>query len=328
MTLSPITRHYTRCESTDRPAEHADGFEWFAGGTDLIPLTRTGVIAVDGLADLKTSDLPGTIERTDDGWKIGALATLSDLADHDDLVAAVPAIADAVNQSATAQIRHRATVGGNLLQRPRCSYFRDSEVDCWMKGGTECPARAGRNAHHALVDEPCVATQPSDLASVLVALGATVDVAAKDGSKRSLPVADLLRRPTSKRRSLHALAPGDVIRQLTFADIGASSSTYIKAMDRAAWQFALVGVAAIVGIDEAGDVSSASLVASGVDSAPRPLDASIGELIGRPLATDAITDAARRAADGLIPLSENGYKIALLSGLVQRALERLSRTSR
>ncbi|WP_051063123.1 FAD binding domain-containing protein [Ilumatobacter nonamiensis] len=321
MTLSPVTSGYTRWDQSDRRLVSSDETEWFAGGTDLIPLARSGVLDLDSVVDIKSSHLERTVQRIDDRWRIGALATLSDLAEHEELTATVPAIAQAVSQSATLQIRHRATVAGNLLQRPRCSYFRDPSISCWMKGGSDCPARDGRNEHHALIDEPCVATQPSDLASVLVALDADVNIDGHDGSERTVPVAELLQRPVADRRSLHTLESGDVITSLEFTDPGTSRSTYLKAMNRAVWQFALVGVAAIVDIDDRHTVVSASLVASGVDSVPRRLTTSSETLTGRELTASSIASAADAAADGLTELSENGYKTALLRGLVQRSLE-------
>lgn len=323
MTLTPATGRYSRWDRNDGDPELAEGAHWFAGGTDLIPLSRTGVVDVDALVDIKSSNLGTTIERSGDVWTIGALATLSDLADHEGLADAIPAIREAVSQAATLQIRHRATVGGNMLQRSRCSYFRDPEVACWMKGGTDCPAPEGRNEHHALVDEPCVTTQPSDLAAVLVALAAEVTVAGSGGRERVVPIAEFLQRPSEERRSLHVLDPGELIKSIAFADPGTRRSTYLKAMDRAVWQFALVGVAALVDVDQSGTVRSAELVASGVDSIPHPLNRSADALIGRELSDESIADAAGAAPDGLIPLSENGYKVALLRGLVQRALERL-----
>lgn len=323
MTLSPVTTNYMRWDQPDGRPDPSDHTEWFAGGTDLIPLARSGVIDLDSVVDIKSTHLDRRVQRTDDRWRLGALTTLSDLAAHEELTTAVPAIAQAVEQSATLQIRHRATVGGNLLQRPRCSYFRDPNISCWMKGGSECPARDGRNEHHALIDEPCVATQPSDLASVLVALDADVHIEDDGGRERTVAITELLQRPTEERRQLHTLAPGDLITSVEFADPGTARSTYLKAMNRAVWQFALVGVAAIVDIDDTGTVVSASLVASGVDSVPRRLTSSCDALGGRELSATSITAAVDAAADGLTELSENGYKIPLLRGLVQRSLERL-----
>ena len=327
MSLAPVTRHYARRTGADGTPAQGSGIEWYAGGTDVIPLTRTRVLEIDTVVDLKAGDDDGTgpgsaIEPTDGGWAVGALATLAELAADDGVAAAHPAIRDAISQAATPQIRHRATVGGNLLQRPRCSYYRDAEVSCWMKGGEGCPAKEGRHEHHALVDEPCIATQPSDLASVLVAIGASVDVDGPDG-ERTVPVDELLARPSADRRALHTLGAGEVITALRLP-AGGARSTYLKAMDRAVWQFALVGVAAVVEVGDGGEVTSASLVASGVDSVPRRLGAAGDALVGSPLSAEAIAAAAAVADEGLVPRPQNRYKQPLLRGLVQRSLERLA----
>jgi xanthine dehydrogenase YagS FAD-binding subunit len=165
------------------------------------------------------------------------------------------------------QLRHRATIGGHLLQRPRCWYFRTPEVDCWLKGGTGCPARAGRNEHHAIFhDSPCVAVHPSDLAGPLVALDAVVQLCSTSGS-RVLPVAQLLDPPTDERRTETVLGPAEII---TGSDIDTSQpmvSTYRKAMDRAAWSFALVGVAVTARFDGT-ELVSVRIVLSGVANTP------------------------------------------------------------
>ncbi|WP_420451919.1 FAD binding domain-containing protein [Ilumatobacter sp.] len=331
MTMTPVTRHYARRGEFDGSPAQGSGTEWYAGGTDVIPLSRTGVVHIETVIDLKVGDDaaaggPGTtIEQVDGSWRIGALTTLADLAGHDGIADDHPAIGDAISQAATLQIRHRATVGGNLLQRPRCSYFRDPEVACWMKGGDSCPAEEGRNEHHALVDEPCIATQPSDLASVLVALDARVAISGADGDQREVGVADLLQRPSAERRSLHTLQAGELITSVSVpAATAGRRSTYLKAMDRAVWQFALVGVAVVVDLDDDSTVTAASLVASGLDSVPRPLVAAADSLVGSSLGDDSIAACAALADDGLVARSENGYKRILVSGLVRRALEAIA----
>jgi xanthine dehydrogenase YagS FAD-binding subunit len=289
-----------------------------AGGTDLLPLHKLGLARPERVLDLKASDLPSTIERGDGSWRLGALATLADVEDHADLRAELPAVVRAVEQAATRQLRNRATVGGNLLQQPRCRYYRSEDVTCWYAGGDDCPARDGRNEHHAVFQtSPCVAVQPSDLASALVCLGAEVVL----HGGRTVPVAEVLAPPTDDRRSLHRLGPGEVIAEVRIPTGRGLRSTYRKAMDRAAWQFALAGVAAAVRVGDDGRVTDASLVASGVASVPWRLSAAEVELSGRRLDADAISDAAAAATDGAQPLAENRYKLLLLSGLLRRALE-------
>lgn len=302
-----------------------------AGGTDLMPLHKVGLIDPDAVLDIKTSDLPADISHADGRWRLGALTTLAELEDHEGLRSTFPAVGDAVRQAATRQIRNRATVGGNLLQRPRCRYYRDEHTTCWFAGGDDCPARGGQNAHHAIFDTDeqagsCVAVQPSDLASVLVALDAEVVV---DGAPApGIRVADLLRAPTDDHRSMHGLRPDQVIEAIEIVERPGRVSTYRKAMDRAAWQFALAGIAATVVTDESGEIAEARLVASGVANTPWRLSASEESLIGTRLSVDTIAGASALADRGAEPLEHNGYKRSLLRGLVRRALEDLESGSR
>lgn len=300
------------------------GTQALAGGTDLLPLHKLGLARPARLLDIKTSGLPATIEQTGAGWRIGALATLADVEDHDGLRGALPLLGQAVEQAATRQLRNRATIGGNLLQQPRCRYYRTEDVTCWFAGGDACPARDGRNEHHAVFQtSPCVAVQPSDLASALVCADAVVTLRT-GGDERSVPVAELLQPPSDERRSLHRLPAGTAVVAITVPHCDGRRSTYRKAMDRAAWQFALAGVAASVDVDGDGSVGRASIVASGVAAVPWRLEAAESALIGRRLDDDAIEDAASAATGGAEPLAENGYKLTLLRGLVRRTLEDLA----
>jgi len=304
------------------PAALSAGVRPLAGGTDLLTRLKAGLDQPAALVDLKASDLGRSIEAVDGGWRLGALVTLSQIEHHPGLRADVPALVEAVDQAATPQLRNRATIAGNLLQRPRCWYFRHGQVRCWLAGGDACPARTGRNEHHAVFDTdgPCVATHPSDAAAALVALGATVTVldgSGHGGGERELAVADLLAPPTDERRVEHVLADDAVITAVTVPST--PRSTYLKAMDRAVWAFALVGVAAVVA-----DGGVVRLVASGVANTPWRLVAAEAALAGTDLAPDAVDRAVAAATDGAAPLSENGYKLPLLRTLTRRALTALA----
>jgi xanthine dehydrogenase YagS FAD-binding subunit len=300
------------------------GTQALAGGTDLLPLHKLGLARPERILDIKTSRLPSTIEEVEDRWRIGALATLADVEDHAGLRTALPLLGQAVEQAATRQLRNRATVGGNLLQQPRCRYYRSEGVTCWYAGGDDCPAREGRNEHHAIFKtSPCVAVQPSDLASALVCADASV-VLLEGDDERTVPVAELLLPPTDDRRSLHRLPSGTAIAAVTVPQRAGRRSAYRKAMDRAAWQFALAGVAASIDADSDGTVTGASVVASGVAAVPWRLHAVEDALVGGRLDRDAIDAAAASAGERAEPLDENGYKLALLRGLVRRTLQDLA----
>ena len=326
MTISRITDHYVRPDDIDgafNARRESPAAEFYAGGTDLIPLARSGIVDAATFVDIKATGISSAIERTGDTWEIGALTTLAQLEDHAELAETMPSIARAARTSATRQIRNRATVGGNLLQRPRCSYFRDSTIDCWMRGGTDCPAKEGRNQHHGLVDGHCITTQPSDLASVLVALSARVALSGP-GGERSVDLADFLMTPTPDHRALHALGDDEIVRRIVVDDRSGQRSTYVKAMDRAVWQFALVGVAAVVEVDDSEVITSARLVASGLAPTPQILTGAGASLVGQVLDEGSIARAGTATNDGLDPFSENGYKLALLAGLTKRALQDLT----
>lgn len=289
------------------------GAEPFAGGTDLIPLMRSGVHAPSVLVDLKTSAGPDAgIASSEAGWRIGATTTLAALEDHD----GIPAVLrQAAASAATRQIRNRATLAGNLAQRSRCSYFRDPQITCWLQGGDSCPARDGLHEHLSLdTDGPCITTHPSDSAAALIACRATVTYEF-DGGTTTVAVDDLLAAPTDDDRRLHRVPAGAVIVHIDVPDPG-DASTYLKAMDRAAWQFALVGVAAV----RSGD--GVVVVANGV--APTPLTlSSVAEALDGEWTDESIDAAADAATDGLTALERNGYKLRLLRGLVRRALDGL-----
>ncbi|TDT18177.1 xanthine dehydrogenase YagS FAD-binding subunit [Ilumatobacter fluminis] len=294
----------------------ADDAEFIAGGTDLVTLMRGGLRRPTAVVDLKAGDLSVGVTTTEDGWRIGAGTTLAMIEEHAELIAGAPVLSQAAAQAATRQIRNRATIAGNLLQRSRCSYFRDEDIPCWLKGGTSCPARSGLHEHLAVVDQgPCITTQPSDAASALVALGATVTYD-DSGSSTTVLVDELLAAPSDDDRRLHRLPHGAVIQHLDVPRPN-GPSVYLKAMDRAAWQFALVGIAAVRHDD------GVRLVASGVAATPYCLVVATEALDGV-WTPDRIEAAARAATTGFEPGDRSRYKLPLVQALVRRALDDLA----
>ena len=295
----------------------------YAGGTDLLTRMRLGLDSPAVLVDLKRTDLGRTIDPDDGGWTIGALATLSDVEDHAALAADHPLLAEAAGQAATRQIRNRASVGGNLVQRPRCAYYREPVVTCWLKGGAECPARAGEHQHHAVVDSgPCIAVHPSDLAACLVAVDASISLRA-DGGTRTIAADALFQPPTEDRRRLTSERDGEVVTAVHLPPADGVHSTYRKAMDRAAWAFALVGAAVVVRVVD-GVTTSARIVLAGVASTPHREVEAEAALTGRPLDAAAIAGAAGAVLASARPLPGNRYKVALARGLVTRGLHALA----
>ncbi|MCC7368502.1 MAG: xanthine dehydrogenase family protein subunit M [Chloroflexi bacterium] len=299
-----------------------DGRRFLAGGTDLLTLMKADVFAPSMLVDIKrVADIPhGIDERGDGGAAIGALTTLSEIERHAGLAARFPALVAAVGQAATPQLRNMATMGGNLLQRPRCWYFRSSLFPCWLKGGDECHARDGENSHHAIFGEsPCVAVHPSDAAAALVAYGATVRLRGPHG-ERTLSVEELFAEPTDDRRTETLVEPDELVLAVELpAPAAGSRSAYLKAMDRKVWAFALAGVAVALTLD-GGRITTARVVLGGVAPIPWRAHDAESALTGQAVSAEVLNRAADMALGGAHPLEHNGYKVVLARNLVRKAL--------
>lgn len=302
----------------------SDGTASFiAGGTDMLVLMKAGIAQPRTLIDIKSLTALKELNLAGGGLRIGALVTLAELEESPLVRDGFTALAEAASVAASPQLRNMGTVGGNLLQRPRCWYFR-SDYECWLKGGDICYARDGENHHHAILGSgPCVAVHPSDLAPVLVALDASVEIGTAAGG-RTAHIEEFLGDPTPDRRLEHDLRPGELITAISIpAQPDGMRSTYLKAMERGAWAFALVSVAARLAVSD-GVVTDARLVLGGVATTPwRVVDAERA-LVGQPLGQAAIEAAAASAVEGARPLRHNGYKVTLARNLVRRALTSLA----
>ena len=265
----------------------ADGLA-LAGGTDLVPLLRDGLVEAETLVDVRA-----VVPRGIDGGTIGAGTTLAEL----EVDPEIPqALREACALAASPQLRSMGTIGGNLLQATRCWYWR-LDFPCFLHGGDRCHAREGRHREHAIFgNERCASAHPSDPAAALLALGATLRTTA-----RELPLAELYRLPTEDDRSTTTLAPGELILEVDVPQPDAS--IYLKAMDRAAFSFALVGVAAARFGEEI------RLGLAGVAPVPWKLE-SIEEL------------------EGATPLPDTAYKVEIASALVRRAVAQLAPSTR
>jgi xanthine dehydrogenase YagS FAD-binding subunit len=269
-----------------------------AGGTEVVPLLRDGLLSADALVDVRAA-VPRGISAYDGGVRIGAGTTLADLESagpdsNGRSAAAVPEVLrEACRLSASPQIRNMGTLAGNLLQATRCWYWRLGQ-NCWLAGGDRCLARAGRSDEHAVFgNSRCGSAHPSDPAAALLALGATVRT-----SQRELPLADLYRLPTDDDRRVTALQPGELILELDVPAVDAS--VYLKAMDRARYAFPLVGVAA------ARCGTEIRIALAGVAPIPWLLDDPAASVDGGGFA-------------GATPLPGSAFKVQLGEALVRRA---------
>jgi len=298
------------------------GGRYLAGGTTLIDLMREEVERPQKLIDINRLPLRD-VQLKGDTLVIGALARMSDVASHPATARAQPLIVEALLEGASPQIRNMASIGGNLLQRVRCPYFRSIDARCNKREpGSGCAAIDGINGTHAILgtSDHCVATHPSDLAVALVALGAMVRTRGP-GGERSFPVEDLYRLPGDTPHLEHTLQPGELITEVEVPQGGyAKRARYVKVRDRASYEFAVVSVAAALDID-GGVIRSARVAAGGVGTKPWRMRASETVLAGQRPDRSAWQRAAARAVEGVRPLSGNGYKVELLRRTVVRALE-------
>lgn len=306
-------------------AAHPDA-AFIAGGTDLLQLAKQGPAAPAKLIDISRLPLD-RIEPRAGALRIGALARLADVADHPEVRRAWPALAQAIEASASPQVRNLATVGGNLLQRTRCAYFRSADLPCNKREpGSGCAARNGENRLHAIfgASARCAATHASDLAVALLALEASVHVRrheTADGASRVLPIAELFRLPGDTPERDSVLTAGELIVAVEVPrGAAARRSCYVKVRDRTSFEFAVVSVAVALEVED-DVIRSARLAAGGVGTVPWRLAASELALAGNRAEPATFAAAAAHAADGAQPLSQNGFKIELLRRTVQRALE-------
>jgi xanthine dehydrogenase YagS FAD-binding subunit len=303
------------------------GAQILAGGTDLLPLMKEEIASPDSLIDLSAWRNGNRIEEKADGLRIGAMTTLASLARDETVRRNFGALADACGLAAAPQLRSMGTIGGNLLQQTRCWYYR-GPFDCWLKGGEKCFARDGENEQHAIFhtapgDSICVSAHPSDPAAALIALGAEVEYVSAQGAGRK-SIEKLYRLPSADSRSIWTLPEGAVLTGVVLpVTHGARTSIYRKTMPRAAWSFALAGVA--IALETDGDfVTAARVGLSGV--APIPIRArEVEELLSGSNLNDVDLDAAtKRLVADAEPLSQNGYKVELLQGLFRQTFNELT----
>ena len=266
------------------------------GGTDLLTQQDRGIFPARSLVDLRGLKLNG-IDEHDGGLRIGATATLAQVAAHDGIGTRFAVLHEAAAAAASPQLREMGTVAGNLCQQVRCWYFRHPDLTCWLRGGETCYAQIGDHRKHGLEPGDCISVAPSDLAAALLALDATVETNRRpDG----FPLLELYRKADEGNRSTLALSAGEYLTAVTLGRVP-DASAYERAGERHAWSFALSAVAAARFGDEL------RLAAIGVSNLPRLLDPA------DPLA-------------GLPGLEQTGWKRRLLTGLAGEATARVKAT--
>jgi len=320
-----------RAESTASAVEALahDGAVLIAGGTELLNWFRLGITAPEHVVDIDGLDELRGITRHGGELRIGALATLNEIGEHPLVVESAGALASACLQAASAQIRNRATIGGNVLQRTRCPYFRAEEPVPWpcnrRDPGSGCAALAGVNARHAIFGwtEDCVAVQPSDPAVALAALDAEADVVGPAGP-RAIPMAAFHLTPRE------AAADGDPLRENRLGPdemivgyrvpVGTrDGQAYLKVRERASYEYAIVSAAATV-VRDGDEIVSARVALGSVAQRPWRLPAAEAELVGAPFTRAALQDIVDRATADAAPLPQNGFKVRMARNAAVRAL--------
>jgi len=304
------------------------GTMYLGGGTNLVDLMKLGVETPERLVDVSRLPFDRIDELPDGGLRIGAAVRNSDVSAHRAVRDRYPLLALALLSGASGQLRNIATVGGNLLQRTRCSYFQDVSKPCnKRRPGSGCPAREGEHRNLAILghSEACVATHPSDMAVALAAIGAHVRVTGPDG-ERSIAIPGLHRLPGDEPQRDTVLEPGDLITGVDVAPLGAGAVTrYRKVRDRASFAFAVVSVAAAAVTAPDGTLADVRVALGGVAHIPWRADRAEAVLRGARPDERTLRAAADAELERARPLRDNAFKVDLARALIVATLQEVTR---
>ena len=303
-------------------AQQGATVRFLAGGTTLIDLMKLNVETPGRVLDINRLPLDRIEAASGGGLRVGAMVRNSDLANDATVQQEYSVLSQAILQGASAQIRNMATVGGNVLQRTRCVYFRDTAMACNKRQpGSGCPAITGHNRTLAIlgVSEQCIATNPSDMCVALAALDATVHIQGPKGS-RAVAFGDFHVLPGNTPHRETVLEPGDLITHITLpVGIAQSKQVYLKLRDRASYEFALASAAVILTIAN-GSISNARVALGGVGTKPWRSAEAEAALTGKPANDGTFRQAAEAALRAATPQSENKFKIELAKRCLTQAL--------
>lgn len=291
-----------------------------AGGTDLLDEMKSEIATPDIVVDLKSIPELAYISQQKDEVRIGAMTTVADLASHSLIQTEFPGLEKAALSLSTPQLRNVGTVGGNLCQRPRCWYYRDSQVQCRKKGGSRCFASRGKNKYHAIFGGGiCNVVHPSDLAPVFLSLDAEINLSTPKG-ERTLPLADFYTLPRDNVRKENILRRGEILKEIKLPlPAKGAKSTYLKLNERGTWDFAVVSVAANATLSGK-TVQDIKIFAGGVAPIPWRLEKTEIIMRGKAAAEDILREAVKEDLKDTRPLSENAYKKQLLEVAVYKAV--------
>jgi xanthine dehydrogenase YagS FAD-binding subunit len=321
---------YQRADSTTHAAVAAlkPGAKVIAGGTNLLDLMKLQVETPSNLVDINRLPLDKIDETADGGLRVGALVRNSDLAADARVRKHYGVLSRALLAGASAQLRNKATTGGNLLQRTRCYYFYDVTKPCNKRNpGSGCAALAGFNRIHAILgaSEHCIATHPSDMAVAMRVLDANVETVNHEGETKVIPIAEFYRLPDRTPEIETSLKPGEIITAVTLPPPPPGVQVYRKVRDRASYAFALVSVAAIVDSTQ-GRIRSARLAFGGLAHRPWRTATAEQRLSHAPANTATFNAAADGTLDGARGFGGNDFKIPLTRRTLNSVLAEITRT--
>lgn len=312
---------YARARSIDGAIQlSTPDSRFIAGGIDLLGEMKEYIISPDRVIDVKL--IPGLdqIDTSGSVWKLGANVTLAELTTNEKIVATFPGLAEAASEVGSPQIRNVATLGGNLAQHSRCWYYRHRDLHCLKRGGSTCYAREGENKYHSLfTGNPCISPVVSNMAVMLAALNATVNVR-RDDKDFTLTIEDLYADAWNNPLAHNSLRPGDLILRIDVPSIK-NRSTYLQVSEKGDFDWALVSCAAAG--RKTGDQWTDVAVFLGV-VAPIPYPVKISGLKNGELSKETIDFIAGSVASQATPLAYNGYKIPIAQALVRRALSKIT----
>jgi xanthine dehydrogenase YagS FAD-binding subunit len=328
---------YSRVESAaqavaagakSKTAQQGANVRFIAGGTTLFDLMKLNVERPETVVDINHLPLD-KIERTANGWQIGALVRNSDLAHHPEIVKHYPVLSEALLSGASAQLRNRATTGGNLLQRTRCVYFRDTNTPCNKREpGSGCSAIEGFNRNLAILgtSEQCIATNPSDMNVALMALDAVVHIKGVKGD-RTVPIGSFFLLPGKTPHVETVLQPGDLVTHVSLPTLPEGTrSVYLKLRDRASYEFALSSAAVVAHILD-GRFGHVTIALGGVGTLPWRGTAAEVLLNGARVDPSKFRAAAEAVLKEAKPQSQNGFKVELATRCLTHALKLATRSA-
>lgn len=291
-----------------------------AGGVDLLDLMKDGIASPQRLVNIREISGLDKISEDEGGLRIGPLVTLTEIEEHSVIQKKYAALSQAASRIATPQIRNMATIGGNLVQRPRCWYFRSEDFHCRKKGGTHCFAQDGENDYHAIFDNRvCAIIHPSGVAVPLVALNGRVEITTKKG-KREVALEEFFVSPVHNVRRENILEPGELITAI-FVPASDARNMYYKQGEKESFDWPIADVAVALAM-QGSRCSQASIVLGGAAPYPYRAKAAEAKLKGNEITEGTARAAAEAAMANAMPLEKNAYKIPIFEAIIRRTILR------